>query len=243
MVAVVSGVMPDDIAVSELVKNYGKIAALANVSFAVAAGEIFGLLGRNGAGKTTAIECIIGLRRPDGGAIQIAGIDAIKSPGQVKTLIGVQLQATALQEKITPREALRLFARFYPQSENIDSLIEKFSLGEKADAHFETLSDGQRQRLGLALAVVHRPKVVFLDEPTAGLDVQSRRQLHEMIRQMRGDGRTILLSTHDLDEAEQLCDRVAIMHHGKIVACDTSGNLRGEAKSLEEAFVRATGDA
>ena len=235
--------MPDDIAVSDLFKNYGNVAALAGVSLNVAAGEIFGLLGRNGAGKTTAIECIIGLRRPDRGAIRIAGIEALKSPGQAKSLIGVQLQSTALQDKITPREALRLFAGFYPQSESIDALLEKFSLGEKADAHFETLSDGQKQRLALALAVVHRPRVVFLDEPTAGLDVQSRRQLHELIRQLRADGRTVLLSTHLIEEAEQLCDRVAIIDRGKIVACDTPGRLRGEGKNLEDRFVALTGGA
>jgi ABC-2 type transport system ATP-binding protein len=233
--------MADEVVVSDLAKNYGSIVALAGVSFSVGAGEIFGILGRNGAGKTTCIECVIGLRRADRGVIHIHGIDATANPRKIKELIGVQLQATALQEKITPREALKLFASFYPRSDFVESLIERFFLMDKADSHFDTLSGGQRQRLALALAVVHQPNIVFLDEPTAGLDVQSRRQLHEIIRQMRKDGRTIVMTTHNIEEAAQLCDRIAVIHCGKIVACGSPESLMaGRGNTLEDAFVELT---
>jgi ABC-2 type transport system ATP-binding protein len=235
--------MADEVVVSDLAKSYGSVVALAGVSFSIGAGEIFGILGRNGAGKTTCVECVIGLRRSDRGAIQIHGIDAIANPRKIKELIGVQLQATALQDKITPREALKLFASFYPRSDSIDSLIERFLLTEKADAHFDTLSGGQRQRLALALAVVHQPNIVFLDEPTAGLDVQSRRQLHEIIRDIKKEERTIVLTTHTIEEAGQLCDRIAVIHQGKIIACGSPESLIGErGETLEDAFVRLTGE-
>jgi ABC-2 type transport system ATP-binding protein len=210
--------MPEELIVHDLQKSYGDCVALAGASFAVAAGEIFGLLGKNGAGKTTAMECIVGLRRPDGGSVQLHGIDALAHPRRIRPHIGVQLQATALQDRITPRQALRLFACFYPRAAAVERLIERFDLGEKADAPFDRLSGGQRQRLALALAFVHQPPLLFLDEPTAGLDAQSRRQLHEQIVQMRDEGRAVLLTTHDIAEAEQLCDRVAILHQGKIIA-------------------------
>jgi ABC-2 type transport system ATP-binding protein len=188
------------------------------VSFEVKAGEILGLLGPNGAGKTTTVECVIGLRDPDSGSIEICGVDARRRPREVKQKIGAALQTTALQDRITPREALQLFGSFYQRHAEPAELIERFALGEKADAPFETLSGGQRQRLALALAFVNRPQMVFLDEPTAGLDPQSRRELHAQIARTRGEGQTILLTTHDLDEAEQLCDRVAIIDHGRIIA-------------------------
>jgi ABC-2 type transport system ATP-binding protein len=239
--------MADALVVSELRKSYGALQAVAGVSLAVAAGEIFGILGTNGAGKTTVMECVIGLRKCDGGSVRICGIDATVNARQVKQKIGVQLQATALQDKITPREAIGLFASFYTRAANVDDLIEQFSLGEKADAPFDSLSGGQRQRLAVALAFVNEPEVVFLDEPTAGLDAQSRAQLHDMIRRMREGGRTVILTTHYIEEAEALCNRVAIMDRGKIVAMGRPAELTAggvsrvefrAAKLVEETVLR-----
>jgi ABC-2 type transport system ATP-binding protein len=224
--------MVTPLVVENLRKNYGEICAVENVSFIANEGEILGLLGPNGAGKTSALECIIGLRRPDGGTIRVCGIDALSEPQKVKEHIGAQLQSTALQDKITPREALGLFGSFYRNPAPVDSLIERFSLGEKADAPFDSLSGGQRQRLALALAFVNQPQVIFLDEPTSGLDPQSRRELHESIRQLRRDGKTVLLTTHYIEEAHQLCDRIAIIDQGKIVATDTPDRLIASAKAL-----------
>jgi ABC-2 type transport system ATP-binding protein len=217
--------MPDELAVCDLVKRYPGTAGLDGVSFTVGAGEIFGLLGKNGAGKTTAIECIIGLRSPDSGTIHIAGVDAIAHRAQGRQQIGVQLQSTALHDKITPREAISLFASFYRAPADPRSLIHQFDLTEKADAAFDTLSGGQRQRLALALAFVNQPRILFLDEPTAGLDAQSRRQLQQLIASTQKQGRTVVLTTHDIDEAQSLCDRVAIIDRGKIVASGTPQQL------------------
>jgi ABC-2 type transport system ATP-binding protein len=216
--------MPNVI-VRDLRKQYGDVVAAEDVSFAIEAGEIFGLLGPNGSGKTTTLECIIGLREPDRGHIEVAGIDARRNPHAVKERIGAVLQTTALQDKITPREALALFASFYRQAARPDDLLERFALVEKADAPFDSLSGGQRQRLALALAFVSNPELVFLDEPTTGLDPQSRRELHIEIARMKADGHTVLLTTHYLDEAEQLCDRIAIIDHGRIVASGTPRDL------------------
>jgi ABC-2 type transport system ATP-binding protein len=229
--------------VRNLRKCYGSMTAVEDVSFDIGGGEIFGLLGPNGAGKTSTLECIIGLRVPDGGSIQVCGMDAIRQPLNVKQRIGAQLQATALQDKITPREALHLFASFYRQAANVDQLIERFSLKEKADARFETLSGGQKQRLGLALAFVNEPKVVFLDEPTGGLDPQSRRELHQLIERMRGEGRSILLTTHYIEEAQALCDRLAIMDHGRIIATGTPAELIAGAKAPNRVSFRAAREA
>src|SRR5258708_1000679 len=207
--------------VKELRKRYGEVQAVRGVSFEVAQGEILGMLGPNGAGKTSTLECIIGLRRPDSGSIEVCGLDALRQSTEVSQRIGAQLQATALQDKITPREALRMFAAFYRQAADIERLIERFSLAEKADARFETLSGGQKQRLALALAFVNEPRVVFLDEPTSGLDPQSRRELHQLVIQMRGEGRSVLLTTHYFEEAQTLCDRIAIVDHGRVIATGT----------------------
>ena len=203
------------------------------VSFEVREGEILGLLGPNGAGKTTTVECVIGLRDPDGGSIEICGLDARRRPREVKQKIGAALQTTALQDKITPREALELFGSFYERRAEPAELLERFTLVDKADAAFETLSGGQRQRLALALAFVNRPEIVFLDEPTAGLDPQSRRELHGQIARTRSEGHTILMTTHDLDEAQQLCDRVAIIDHGRIVAAGTPRDLMARSRSAQ----------
>ncbi len=210
--------MPATVVVRDLRKSYGEVAAVRGVSFTIEPGEIFGLLGPNGAGKTTTVECLVGLREPDSGELEVCGVDARRDPRGVKQKIGVALQITSLQDKITPREALRLFGSFYHDRVAPEVLIERFALTEKADACFDTLSGGQRQRLAIALAFVNRPQLVFLDEPTTGLDPQSRRELHAAIARMKADGYTVLFTTHYLDEAENLCDRVAIIDHGRIVA-------------------------
>ncbi len=210
--------VPAAVEVRDLSKRYGQVEAIRGVSFEVAAGEIFGLLGPNGAGKTTTLECILGLRRPDAGSIALGGVDAIVQPGRAKLLVGAQLQDAALQDPITPRQALRLFAAFYRAPAGVDDLIGRFALSAKADAPYASLSSGQRQRLFLALAFVNRPRLVVLDEPTAGLDPQARRQLHRIIAGVRAAGQTVLLSTHDLAEAGHLCDRIGILDGGRLVA-------------------------
>lgn len=217
--------------VRDLRKRYGDVEAVRGVSFEVAEGEILGLLGPNGAGKTSALECVIGLRRPDAGQIRLCGVDALAEPERVKQHLGAQLQATALQDKITPREAIDLFRAFYDQPAPTNELIERFSLAEKADAPFDSLSGGQRQRLALALAFVNRPQVLFLDEPTTGLDPQSRRELHESIRRMRTEGKTVLMTTHYIEEAHDLCDRIAVIDGGRIIATDTPAGLIASSKT------------
>jgi ABC-2 type transport system ATP-binding protein len=206
------------VSVRDLRKRYGPVEAVRGISFEIQRGEIFGLLGPNGAGKTTTIECILGLRKPDAGTIEIAGLDARRDPAAVRERVGAALQTTALHDRITPREALRLFSSFYRRPVDPERLLERFSLTGKADEAVDGLSGGQKQRLALALAFVNAPELVFLDEPTAGLDARSRRELHDEIRRMRDDGHTVLLTTHLLEEAEQLCDRIAIVDRGRIVA-------------------------
>lgn len=219
--------------VRDLTKRYGRVEAVRGVTFNINSGEIFGLLGPNGAGKTSTLECLIGLREPDGGAVEICGVDARRSPQEAKQKIGVALQTTALQDQITPREALRLFGSFYRERLEAEPLLERFALTAKADARFDTLSGGQRQRLALALAFVNRPQLVLLDEPTTGLDPQSRRELHAEIVRMKQEGYTVLLTTHYLDEAEQLCDRVAIIHGGRIVATGAPRELIAQASGKQ----------
>ena len=209
--------MPAKVSIRDLRKSYGGVEAVRGVSFEIQDGEIFGMLGPNGAGKTSTLECVIGLREPDDGAIEVCGIDARKNPTEVKQRIGAALQTTSLQDKITGREALELFGSFYRNRVPAADLLKRFSLEEKADAPFDTLSGGQKQRLALALAFVNNPELVFLDEPTTGLDPQSRRELHSEIARMKSDGHTVLLTTHYIEEAEQLCDRIAIVDHGRII--------------------------
>ena len=221
------------VTVHGLKKSYGQIDAVRGVSLDIREGEIFGLLGPNGAGKTTLLECIVGLRVPDQGEITVAGIDATRRTRDVQQRIGVMLQSTALQDKITPREALQLFATFYRNAADPAPLLERFSLTDKADATFDTLSGGQRQRLALAIAFVNRPEILFLDEPTAGLDPQSRRELRDEIARLKKDGRTVLLTTHDVDEAERLCERVAIMDGGEIIATGEPRALVAESASMQ----------
>ncbi|GBC99049.1 Daunorubicin/doxorubicin resistance ATP-binding protein DrrA [bacterium HR17] len=222
--------------VNSLVKRYGQVVAVKGVSFEVAEGEVFGLLGPNGAGKTTTVECMEGLRIPDDGTIRIFGHDPLREPNTVKELMGVQLQATALPPKIRVREALELFGSFYRHRRPVSELLRWAGLDEWANRLYDTLSGGQKQRLALALALVNDPKLVILDEPTAGLDAHARRGLHELILKLKGDGKTVLLTTHYIEEAERLCDRVAILDRGELIALDTPQNLTaqsGEASRVE----------
>jgi ABC-2 type transport system ATP-binding protein len=226
------------VAVAGLTKRYGTVEAIRDVSFEVGAGRIFGLLGPNGAGKTTTLECILGLRQADSGSIQIHGLDIRRHANRAKSLVGAQLQGATLQDKITARQALDLFGVFYPQSLSSEDLLGRFELENKADVPFTTLSGGQRQRLFLALALVNQPSVVVLDEPTAGLDPQGRRALRALIREIREEGRTVLLSTHDLDEAGQLCDEIAILDAGRIVAIAPPAELVAGARAPARVVVR-----
>ncbi len=226
------------VVVQDLRKKYGAITAVDGVSFDVEAGEIFGLIGPNGAGKTTTVECLLGLRRPDSGAVEICGIDAIAHPHAVKEKVGAALQSTALQDKITPREALALFGGFYARRAEPSALLERFGIAGKADAPFDTLSGGQRQRLALALAFVNDPAVVLLDEPTTGLDPQARRELHGDILRMKNDGHTVLPTTHYLEEAEQLCDRIAIIHRGRVIASGTPRELMARSAAAQSVTLR-----
>lgn len=218
--------------ISNLRKRYGAVTAADGVSFEIQPGEIFGLIGPNGAGKTTTVECLVGLRRPDEGRIEVCGVDAREHPREVKQRVGAALQTTALQDRITPREALDLFNALYGARASTDDLLERFGLTASADRAFETLSGGQKQRLALALAFVNDPEVIVLDEPTAGLDPRVRRDLRTEIARMREGGRTVLLTTHDLEEAELLCDRIAIINRGRIVATGTPRELTAASGAM-----------
>jgi len=226
------------VVVRDLQKRYDEVLAAQGVSFEIEDGEIFGLLGPNGSGKTTTLECVIGLRQPDAGQIEVCGMDAREHPRAVKERIGAVLQTIALQDKITPREALALFASFYKSAAAPEGLLERFGLLDKADAPFDTLSAGQRQRLAVALAFVNRPELIFLDEPTTGLDPQSRRDLHGEIVQMKRDGHTVLLTTHNIDEAEQLCDRIAIIDGGRIIASGPPRDLISASTASQSVLLR-----
>jgi len=229
--------MPPKVIISDLRKRYGTVEAVRGVSFEIEDGEIFGLLGPNGAGKTTTIECVLGLTVPDDGTIEICGIDARRHPAEVRQRVGAALQSTSLQDRITPREALTLFGAFYRRPQPAEALLNRFSLTAKADVAVDTLSGGQKQRLALALAFVNSPELVFLDEPTAGLDAHSRRELHAEIQGLRRDGHTVLLTTHHLDEAELLCDRIAIISKGRIVATGSPRELVARSSRLQRISV------
>jgi len=213
------------IRVEGLRKVYGDLVAVDGISFEVRRGEVFGLLGPNGAGKTTTVEVLEGLRRPDGGSVTVLGVDVVRSPDLVKPRIGVSLQNAALYPKLTVIELLELFATFYPHSRRADELIELMDLGEKRKSRTQELSGGQRQRLSVALALIGDPELIFLDEPTTGMDPAARRALWEVIQRLRAEGRSILLTTHYLEEAEILCDRIAIIDHGKILELGTVTEL------------------
>lgn len=214
--------MTDIITVRELHKTYDKVRAVDGVTFSVRSGEFFGILGPNGAGKTTTLEIIEGLRAADSGEVTLLGESPWPRNSGLLPRIGVQLQASAFFERLTAREQLYTFASLYGVSTDVaDSWITRVGLEDKADTRTEKLSGGQKQRLSIACALVHDPEVVFLDEPTAALDPQARHNLWDLLRTLNDDGRTVILTTHYMDEAEQLCDRVAIMDHGKILELDT----------------------
>jgi ABC-2 type transport system ATP-binding protein len=213
------------IQVERLKKTYGALAAVDGVSFAVEAGEIFGMVGPNGAGKTTTIECCEGLRRPDAGRVGVLGLDPQTAGDAVRERIGVQLQETALPSRIKVWEALDLYASFYRKTVDWRQLLEKLGLAEKRNATFANLSGGQKQRLYIALSLLNDPELVFLDELTTGLDPQARRAMWDLVREIRTQGKTVCLTTHFMEEAERLCDRVAIIDHGRIVALDTPDKL------------------
>jgi len=226
------------IEVRSLKKTYGETTAVADVSFDVGEGEIFGILGPNGAGKTTTVECVSGLRTPDSGAVRVLGLDPGRDHEELRQVLGVQLQESRLPAKIQVREALELYASFYREPADIDSLLTQWDLADKAKARFGKLSGGQKQRLAVALAVVGNPRVVVLDELTTGLDPHARRIAWEMVEQVRADGVTVLLVTHFMEEAERLCDRVAIIDAGRVVAVDTPAGLaaRGPAAGQRMRF-------
>jgi ABC-2 type transport system ATP-binding protein len=222
-------------------KTYGEFVAVDNVSFDVRQGEIFGLLGPNGAGKTSTLESLEGLRAPDGGTLRVAGVDPTREPHKLRNLIGVQLQSAGLPESITPDEAIKFFCAYHSVAPRFD-LLERLGLGEKRKAQFHELSTGQQRRLALALAVAHEPPVLFLDEPTAGLDVASRVELHDMMRELQAADATIILATHDMAEAEEMSDRVAILLEGKLVTIGTPMEITATGAGLTKVSVR-TGES
>ena len=211
--------------VNNIRKTYGRTVAIDDVSLEVKRGEIFGLIGPNGAGKTTTLECVEGLRTPDRGRISVLGLDPFRQVRQLQDRIGVQLQAAQLQKRIKVWEAVDLWASLYTRHLNGDELLEQLGLTEKRNAWFMTLSGGQKQRLFIALALINDPELVFLDELTTGLDPQARRTIWDLVRGIRDRGKTVFLTTHLMEEAERLCDRVAILDHGRIIDVDTPARL------------------
>lgn len=230
------------IEVQNLRKTYGTIVAVDDISFQVAEGEIFGLLGPNGAGKTTTVECLQALRKPDSGNIRVLGLDPLTQAQALRRRIGSQLQESALPDRIKVWEALDLFASVTPNALDWHVLLEQWGLAEKKKASFSSLSGGQRQRLFVALSLVNNPEVVFLDEMTTGLDPAARHVAWDLIRAIRGSGATVVLVTHFMDEAEQLCDRIAIVDQGRIVASDRPQGLITEYAS-EVRVIFTTGQA
>jgi len=214
------------IQVEALEKSYGAVKAVKGIGFEVHAGEVFGLLGPNGAGKTTTVEILEGLRARSGGRVSVLGCDPEVQPLQVKDRVGVCLQSTRLPEKIKVREAMALFASFYTRTIDSPEILKRLQLWEKREALYSQLSGGQKQRLALALALLNDPQVLFLDEPSAGLDPQARLEIHELVQALRGEQRTILLTTHYIEEAEKLCDRVAIIDEGRIIAIGTPREIQ-----------------
>lgn len=226
------------ISVQDLTKRYGQVEALRGVSFLVEEGEVFGLLGPNGAGKTTTVEILEGLRTADGGGVSVCGLDPQRDSEALKDKIGAALQSTALPDKLRVIEALQLFASFYRQRRDPGELLKRFGLEDKRNAFYSQLSGGQKQRLALAMALVNDPKVLFFDEPTAGLDPQVRREIYDVIEELRRDKKTILLTTHYIEEAERLCDRVAIVDHGKVIALGSPRELKQRSAGTTRIEVR-----
>jgi ABC-2 type transport system ATP-binding protein len=244
------------IQVEDLRKSYGDLKAVDGVSFAVGAGEVFGILGPNGAGKTTTVEILEGMREPDSGTALVNGIDVQKYPREVKKIIGIQLQSSAFFDRLNLAEILDVMASIYRRQINAMELLGTVELADRAKSLFRDLSGGQKQRFSVASTLVNDPVLLFLDEPTTGLDPQARRHMWELIQRFKSEGRTVLLTTHYMEEAAELCDRVAIMDHGKIVAMDRPAALvddlisRGFEKerveslaNLEDVFLDITGRA
>lgn len=242
------------ISVTGLTKRYSDLTAIDDISFSVQRGEVFGMLGPNGAGKTTTIEILEGMRRADSGTAFVGGIDVHRDPKKVKKIIGVQLQSTAFFDYLSVSETIKLYGELYGEKVDVDAILEEVELTDRGKAYFKQLSGGQKQRLSIAVALVNKPQVLFLDEPTTALDPQARRHMWELIQRIRSTGTTIMLTTHYMEEAEELCDRVAIMDKGKIVQMDTPQALveqllnTGFTKSrevklanLEDVFINLTG--
>ena len=211
--------------VDGLRKTYGNIAAVDGISFEVREGEIFGMVGPNGAGKTTIIECLEGLRKPSEGKLRVLGVDPVQENHVIRERVGMQLQQSNLPDRMKVWEALDLYASFYPKAVDWEKLLTQLGLEEKSNTPFAKLSGGQKQRLFIALALLPDPQLIFLDELTTGLDPQARHAIWDLVREVRGRGKTIYLTTHFMEEAEHLCDRIAVLDHGRIVALDTPANL------------------
>ncbi len=233
--------MLDVIVVSGLCKVYGELIAVDDVSFTVREGEIFGLLGPNGAGKTTTLECMEGLLIPDSGTVDIMGIDPNRDPRKLRNIIGVQLQSSGLPPTIKVKEAMNLFSAYHGVIPRME-LLDRLNLSEKAESEYHTLSTGQQRRLALALAISHNPVVLFLDEPTAGLDVASRVELHCLMNELKEAGTTIILSTHDMAEAEEMTDRVAILLQGRIITISTPRELTATGSGLTKISLHTAGN-
>lgn len=247
--------MPDNIVeVKDLKKRYDRKTVVKGINFSVKKGEIFGILGPNGAGKTTTLEMMETLRPIDSGSVTIDGIDVASEPYKIRSIIGVQPQSPGFQDKTKLSELIKMFASAYGETVNPKEFLEQVDLGDKADSYVESLSGGQKQRFSIVTALVHNPKVFFLDEPTTGLDPQARRNLWKLIKQVRDRGISVIITTHYMDEAEVLCNRIAIMHKGEIIKLDTPKKLikdllaRGFKKSqhveqanLEDVFLDLTG--
>ncbi len=229
----------DDIvlSVADFRKAYNGVVAVDDISFEVHRAEIFGLLGPNGAGKTTTLECLEGLRSPDAGKLRVAGIDPTRQFSQLRDVMGVQLQTSGLPANITIEESIRFFSSYHKVPPNYE-LIDRLDLTLKRRAQYQELSTGQQRRLSLALAIAHKPKVLFLDEPTAGLDVASRVSLHELMRELQSSGTTIIMATHDMAEAEEMSDRIAILLSGKIAAIGTPLEITASGAGLTKITVR-----
>jgi ABC-2 type transport system ATP-binding protein len=230
------------ILVEDFTKKYGDFTAVDGISFSVSKGEVFGLLGPNGAGKTSTLESLEGLRNADAGKLLIAGVDPAKDGRQLRNRIGVQLQSSGLPDSITVSEAMKFFSSYHGTPVD-EELIDRMGLREKVDTQYFQLSTGQKRRLALALAIAHHPDVLFLDEPTAGLDVPSRNELHKLINELKQDGTTILLATHDMAEAEELADRIAILLDGKIAAAGTPMEVTATGRGLTKVSVRVEGSS
>jgi ABC-2 type transport system ATP-binding protein len=242
------------ISVKDLTKKYKDFEAVKGISFEVKKGEVFGILGPNGAGKTTTLEIIEGLRAATSGEVYLDGIDALKNKFEIKHKIGIQLQSSGFYDKLTLKELVNIFASLYSRKIDYKEILSEVGLLEKEKAKVKELSGGQKQRFSIAAALVNDPLVLFLDEPTTGLDPQARRHLWDLVESIKAKGKTIILTTHYMDEAERLCDRIAIMDGGKIIALDTPDNLidsliskgftkkkQEKAANLEDVFIDLTG--